>query len=54
MIVANCRKGVRAFGSGEQTEGKQQRERAEARHDDIDVACAQIRPHMVVGHHQRP
>ena len=34
--------GVAAVGPGEQAEGEQQRERAEARHDQIDVAGAHI------------
>ena len=36
------REGVAAVGPGEQAEGEQQRERAEARHHDIDVARAHI------------
>ena len=34
--------GVAAVGPGEQAEGEQQRERAEARHDEIDVAGARV------------
>ena len=49
-----ARKGVAAVGPGEQAEGEQQRQRAEARHDDIDVARAQVLAQPVVRHHQRP
>ena len=40
--------------AGEKAEGKQQRKRAEARHDEIDITSAEILPHLVVRHHQRP
>ena len=39
---------------GEQAEGEQKREGAEARHDQIDIARAQILAHLIVRHHQRP
>ena len=35
-------KGIAAGGAGKQAEGEQQRERAEARHDDVDVAGAAV------------
>ena len=47
-------KGVAAGGAREQGEGQQQRERAETRHHDIDVAGARVVVLAMVGHHQRP
>ena len=52
--VAHLSEGVAAVGTGQQAEGEQQREGAEARHDDIDVAGAQILARGVMRHHQRP
>ena len=46
--------GIAATTAGEQAEGQQQRERAEARHDDVDVTCAPVLGIGVVRHHQRP
>ena len=45
---------VAARAAGQQAEGQQQRERAEARHQDVDVARAGILGIMMVRHHQRP
>ncbi len=47
-------KGVRAQWSGEEPECQQQRERAEARHQNIDVAGAPILGIMMVREHERP
>ena len=52
--AAHLGEGVAAVRPGEQAEGQQQRERAEARHDDVDVAGAPIVGVVVVRHHQRP
>ena len=46
--------GVVAVGAGEQAEGEQQRQRAEARHQQIDVARPQIFALPVMRDHQRP
>ena len=54
MVRADRGEGVVAVGAGEHAEGEQQRQRAEARHDQIDVARAGIFRRAVVGHHQRP
>ena len=45
---------VSAAAAGEQSEGEQQAERAEARHDDVDVAGAPVLGIAVMRHHQRP
>ena len=54
MRGAHLREGIKAVGPGEQAEGEQQSERAEARHHQIDVAGAHVVGHAVVRHHQRP
>ena len=54
MRGAHLRERVKAVGAGEQAEGEQQSERAEARHDQIDVAGAHVLGHAMVRHHQRP
>ena len=51
---AHVREGVAAAGAGQQTEGQQQGERAEARHDQIDVPRPHIVARSVVRHDQRP
>ena len=45
---------VAAIGPGEQAEGEQQRERAEARHDQVDVARANVAALAMMRHDQRP
>ena len=45
---------IAALDPGEQAEGEQQGEGAEARHDQIDIAGAGVVTDPVVGHHQRP
>ena len=51
---AHLREGVEPVGPREQAEGEQQSQRAEARHDQIDVAGADIVGHAMVRHDQRP
>ena len=46
--------GIAAVRTREQTEGEQQRERAEARHDDIHVSRPYIVRHPMMRQHQRP
>ena len=43
-----------AVGAGQQAEGEQQRQRAEARHHQIDIAGAQVLAILMVRDHQRP
>ena len=45
---------ISAVRPGKQAEGEQERERAEARHHQIDVAGAHVLPDLIVRHHQRP
>ena len=45
---------VGAIGPGEQAEGEQQRERAEARHHQIDVTGAHVLLDLIVRHDQCP
>ena len=40
--------------SGQQTESEQQRQRAEARHDEIDVSCPRVVLFAMVRHDERP
>ena len=47
----HLRERVKAIGTGEQTEGQQQRHRAEGRHDQINVAGAHIIGDAMVRHH---
>ena len=54
MGSADGIKYVVAVSAGQQAEGKQQRQRAEARHDEIDIAGAQVVALLVMGDHQRP
>src|SRR5476649_317202 len=54
MRSAHSVKGIIAVGAGEQTEGEQQRERAEARHQQIDVADAHVLSDPMMCDHQRP
>ena len=51
---ANLGEAVAAVRPGKQPEGEQQRERAEARHDQIDVPGLRVVAHAMVRHHQRP
>ena len=46
--------GIAAARSGEQAESEQKRERAEARHDEVDVAGLRVALLVMVRHHQRP
>ena len=46
--------GVTPVRAGEQREGDEQRQRAETRHDQIDVARARVLVLAVMRHHQRP
>ena len=48
MMRAHRGEGIAAFGSGHQAERQQQRERAEGRHDEIDVSRAGIFRRAVV------
>ena len=52
--VAHLGKRVAAASTGKQSERKQQAERAEARHDDVDVARMPVLGVTVVRDHQRP
>ena len=54
LAVADRVEGESSVWPGEQSEGEQKRERAEARHDEIDIARAQILTHLIMRHHQRP
>jgi hypothetical protein len=54
MGGAHRREGVAALGSGEEPEGKQEGQRAEARHDDVDQAGLAILGIAVASHRQRP
>ena len=54
MVRAHRREGIAAIGAREQSERQQQRERSEGRHDEIDVARADILRRAMVRHHQRP
>ena len=54
MRGAHLRERVKSVRAGEQAEGEQQRERAEARHHQIDVAGAHVLRDAMVRHHQRP
>ena len=54
LVAADRREGVAAVGADQQTEGEQQRERAEARHDQVDVAGAGVVADLVVRHDQGP
>jgi hypothetical protein len=51
---AHLGESVAAVGTGEQAEGKQQHDGAEARHDQIDIAGADVLAHAMMRHHQRP
>src|SRR5581483_9797061 len=46
--------GVVAVVPGEQAEGEKQRQRAQARHQQIDVSGAEVLRLLVMRHHQRP
>ena len=54
VAVADGTESISPVRSSEKAEGKQQRKRAEARHDEIDITSAEILPHLIVCHHQRP
>ena len=54
LALADRIEGESPVRPGEQAEGEQKRERAEARHDQIDIARAQILAHLIMRHHQRP
>ena len=54
MRGAHLRESVEAVRAGQEAEGEQQRERAEARHHQIDVAGAHVFRDARVRHHQRP
>jgi len=54
MRRAHLRECIKAVRPGQQAEAEQQRERAEARHNQVDVAGAHIVGHAMVRHHQRP
>ena len=54
MRGADLGEGVEAVGTRQQTERQQQSERAEARHDQIDVAGVDIFTHAMMRHDQRP
>ena len=45
---------VKSAGAGEQAEAEQQSKRAEARHDQINVAGVDVLRHAMMRHHQRP
>jgi hypothetical protein len=54
MAVADVAEGISAVRSRQQSEGEQQRERPEARHDQVDVSRTNVVGDAVVRHHQRP
>ena len=54
MALADGVEGVLAFRTRQQAEGEQQSERAEARHDEIDIAGPHVLADLVVRHHQGP
>ena len=54
LAAADRIEGVASIRPGEEPEGKKQAERAEARHDEIDVAGSRIITLTMVRHHQRP
>ncbi len=54
MRVADGVEHIVAIGAGQETEGEQQRQRAEARHHQIDEAGAQVLALLVMGDDQRP
>ena len=54
IAVADRGEGERAVGAGEQAEGEKERERAETRHDNIDVAGMQVLALAIMRHDQSP
>jgi hypothetical protein len=54
MPAADVGKGIPAVGARQQTEGEQQRERPEARHDQINVSCADVIGDAMMRHDERP
>ena len=54
LLGANRGEGISAVRAGKDAEGEKQRQRPGARHDDIDVAGAEIVGVAVVRHDQRP
>ena len=52
--AADALERVAARGAGEQAEGKQQRERAETCHEQVQIAGSGIAGPAMVRHHQRP
>ena len=54
MALADRVEGVLPFRTRQQAEGEQQSERAEARHDEIDIARPHILAQLVVRHDQCP
>jgi hypothetical protein len=54
MPAADVGKGIAAVGARQQSEGEQERERAEARHDQIDVSRADVIAGAMMRHDQRP
>ena len=54
MALADRAEGVLAFRTRQEAEGEQQSERAEARHDEIDIARPHVLAQLVVRHDQRP
>ena len=53
-VYADCGKGVAPVGPRKQSEGEQERQRAEARHEDVHIAGADIRRFAVMGHDECP
>ncbi len=54
MSIADVHEGVAAIRTRQETECEQERERAETRHHQIDVAGADVVRVAVMRHHQRP
>src|SRR5262245_25946509 len=54
MLTTDAAEGIPAVRSRQQAEGEQQRKRAEARHDQIDISGTDIVDHAVMRHDQRP
>ena len=54
MRSADVGEGIPAVGARQQTEGEKQRERPEARHDQINVSCADVVADAVMRHDECP
>jgi hypothetical protein len=54
MPATDVAEGITAVWSGQQAEREQQRERTEARHDQVDVSRMDVLDDAVMRHDQRP